>query len=52
MVAVAGKDDLKDLVKANIVLTKTVVDLTDTNAHLVKQAESWTNSSRGSGGDA
>ena len=36
-VAVAGKDDLNDLVVANLTLTKSVTNLTDVNAHLVKK---------------
>jgi hypothetical protein len=31
-------------------MTKTVADLTDTNAHLVKKVEIWTNSGGGGGG--
>ena len=48
--AVAGKDDLRDLVKTNLALTKTVVSLTDTNMRLVKKVETWTNSVGGDGG--
>ena len=49
-VAVAGKDDLKDIVTANLALTKTVVDLTDIDACLVKKLESWRSSGGGRGG--
>ena len=48
--AVAGKENLRDLVEANLVLTKTVVDLISTNTRLVKKVEGWTNSSGGGGG--
>ena len=48
--AVTNKDKLKDLTAANLALTKTVADLTNTNARLLKKAESWTNNSDGGGG--
>ena len=48
--AVAGKDDLRDLGKVNLALTKTVANLTNTNACLVKKVEGWTNSSEGGDG--
>ena len=37
---VAGKDNLKDLIVANLALTKTAANLTDINTHLVKKMES------------
>ena len=37
--AVAGKDDLRYLVEVNLALTKTVANLTDTNAHLGRRLE-------------
>ena len=55
--AVAGKDSLKDLVAANkdlvaakLALAKTVANLNDTNAHLVKKVESWINGGGDGGG--
>ena len=46
---VAGKDDLRDLVEADLALTKTVADLTNTNTHLMKKVEGWKNSGVGGG---
>ena len=48
--AVAENDDLRDLVEADLALTKTAANLTDTNARLVEKIESWTNSSGGGEG--
>ena len=47
--AVTGKEHLADLVAVNLALTKVVVDLTNTNAYLMKNVESWTNNSDGGG---
>ena len=47
--AVTIKDKLKDLVAANLALAKIVVNLINTNSHLVKKVKIWTNNS-GSGG--
>ena len=46
-----GKDDLADFVAINLALTKSVADLTDTNACLMKKFDSWTNNSGGGGGN-
>ena len=46
---VMGKDNLVDLVATNLVLTKTVTNLTDTNSPLSRKIESCTHTSGGGG---